>query len=84
MSELHLKNKPNNNSNVSPNEIQQQTSMNNSSMGLGTTNDDDDTFDSVNDDIDAILMDDHCKRIFVILHRFLIQLTLTKAFLNCC
>jgi hypothetical protein len=61
MSELHLKNKPNNNSNVSPNESQQQTSMNHSSMGLGTINDDDDAFDSINDDIDAILMDDDCE-----------------------
>jgi hypothetical protein len=61
VSELHLKNKPNNNSNITPNESQQQESMNNLSIGLGTINDGDDTFDSVNDDIEAILMDDDCE-----------------------
>ncbi len=36
--------------------------MNNLSMGLGTINDGDDTFDSVNDDIETILMDDDCEK----------------------
>ena len=30
-------------------------------MGLGTINDGDDTFDSINDDIEAVLMDDDCE-----------------------
>lgn len=61
MSELRLKGKPNNSSNVTPNESQQQQSMNNLSMGLSTMNDGDDTFDSINDDIEEILMDDDCE-----------------------
>jgi hypothetical protein len=58
MSELHLKNKPNNNSNVTPNESQQQESTNNLDMGLGTINNADDTFDFLTNDIESILVDD--------------------------
>ncbi|CAF4122395.1 unnamed protein product [Rotaria sordida] len=58
MSELYLKNKPNNNSNIASNESQQQESMNNLDMGLGTINNADDTFDFVTDDIESILVHD--------------------------
>ncbi|CAF3049853.1 unnamed protein product [Rotaria socialis] len=60
-SEVLLKNKPNNTSNVTPNESQQQESMNNLFMELGTINDCDNTCDPANDDIEAILIDDDCE-----------------------
>ncbi|CAF1430473.1 unnamed protein product [Adineta steineri] len=61
ISELHLKNKSNNNSNITSSESEQQEIMNNSSMGLGTNNDDDDILDSVDDYIQATLIDDDCE-----------------------
>ncbi|CAF1447865.1 unnamed protein product [Adineta steineri] len=61
ITELHLKNKSNNNSNITSSESEQQEIMNNSSMGLGTNNDDDDILDSIDDDIQATLIDDDCE-----------------------
>ncbi|CAF3881149.1 unnamed protein product [Rotaria sordida] len=59
--ELHLKNKPNNNSNVTLIDSQQEESLNNLDIGLGTINNADDTFDLLNDDIEAILVNDDCE-----------------------
>ncbi|CAF4441848.1 unnamed protein product, partial [Adineta steineri] len=61
ITELHLKNKSNNNSNITSSESEQQEIMNNLSMGLGKINDGDDIFDSIDDDIEAIVMDADCE-----------------------